>query len=288
LALSAQKVSTFCKGLKLAGAGACGLVSPTNQPALLVNRFGKGRAILINGDVFQAYDTARANCLESPADLAIKEALEALLVDELARAEVRPLLKVTENADSGKSVPLLAKYTMVDGNIRYYGSVRYNDTLYAAIESRRVVAENKRAVFQFPGEAHLYDVLSKQYLGKVSRAQADLDVVGHSLFAAMPYRIDSIRIVAEKQGYARGDKVKLTLSVQCDPGDRAKHFARVRVLDPAGREYAPYARNVTLPSGAGEYLLQLALDEAPGRWTVEAEEVVSGAKSNAAFAVLEP
>lgn len=287
MTLPAQKVTTFCKALKLTTATAYGGLAPSNQPALVVNKLGKGRAILLNGDLFQAYCTARENCFQSAADLAIVNAIQKSIVDELAHSTVRPELKVMDAAAEGVEAPLLGKYCMTDGGVRYFGTVRYNDTLYAVIDTQGVIPKNKQALFQFPVETHLYNVLTKEYLGKVRQARADLDVVGNSLFAAMPYKIDSIRISADRQEYARGARVRLALSVQCEAKERQKHFARVRVLAPDGREYGPYTRNLTLPAGAAEYLIQLALDEQPGKWTAEVEEIVSGARNSTTFTVTE-
>jgi hypothetical protein len=54
------------------------------------------------------------------------------------------------------------------------------------------------------------------------------------------------------------------------------HVLRIEVQDPQGRLLRHYGQNVVCPEGQGQATIPLALNDAPGQWTVTARDVATG------------
>ncbi len=54
-------------------------------------------------------------------------------------------------------------------------------------------------------------------------------------------------------------------------------------LGPDGKQRPVYRRNVVCPPGGGEFPLPLALNDAPGKWTLKVHEVATGARKDVTF-----
>ena len=82
-----------------------------------------------------------------------------------------------------------------------------------------------------------------------------------------------------------GDEVKITASLAPDGMVGAGLCVRFEVLDPSGKRLDYYTRKIVSRTGRFEMVLPLALNEAPGRYTVSAEEIASGLHAEAALRV---
>ena len=54
-------------------------------------------------------------------------------------------------------------------------------------------------------------------------------------------------------------------------------------LGPDGKERLVYRTNVVCPPGGGEFPLPLALNDAPGEWTLKVHEIATGVRKDVTF-----
>ena len=220
-----------------------------DQPAVLLNSHGKGRAIYLN--FLPAAEHA--------------ELMRALL----ARAGVRP------------RVQLLAEGDVYDrAELFFY---RSGDAEYLGLLPPRAEAPTKVEI-RFPKASHVYDVRKQKYLGAVDRIEARLADRRAEVFAQMPYHIDGVDAEVEAEAKA-GDIAKYKCQVKVSGGAAGMHVFRAEVHDPDGRLRREYCRNLLARAGAAEGEIPLALNDKAGTWRIVTTETVSGQTAECTFTV---
>lgn len=161
-------------------------------PALLVHRYGQGRAICLNM-LGRDYHIHRALAAEMP----LRDAVGALLTDE---AGLRPAV-ACEVSIRGKDAPRhriqateINRYAL--GDAEYVGFLRHHkmrpdDSVFMADQ------RPKPAHITFDRPAHVYDVRNRMYRGYVSGVEDVLYPGRAELYALLPYEVRDIRLEGE-------------------------------------------------------------------------------------------
>jgi hypothetical protein len=130
---------------------------------------------------------------------------------------------------------------------------------------------------KFGREGHIYDVREGKYCGFADRVATELEPTYGKVFSVLPYRVRKIR--AERRGQAkRGEDLVLSVTLVADGtiGQNEKHYLRVSVTGPEGKEVKALRRFVGIAAGKGEIRLPIAYDDPPGRWTIGLKDTATG------------
>ncbi len=248
-------------GLQLAGAKA--MLSEEGRLSLIENRFGNGRAYLLNY-FLDRYSDERLEKRQEPA----LEKMKRLL----ATAGINPTVELKTPA--GKRVVDCESYTFNFGSTLLLGLVPDKAMVapVAPIAQVAPVAKQKvRIVFERSGV--LYDVRQRRHLGSGSDFEIEIEPGMPRLFALVEDRIGGMELQADARARL-GDVVKLQFRIASSP--QLRSVAKVRVVDPAGREMRYYGGNQEITGGTGSISFRTALNDSPGSWRVEVTDTISG------------
>jgi len=258
-------------GLALATGAADRVTGGT--PVMVRNQFGKGRALLLNF-LATAYRTVTrtADFDESAAaEYAGNDALLSEMARFLSSVGVEPLVQ-----HLGESTKL-----------RHVQTTRWQKHQTQLIGFARhylpISTDIKVAEIGLGQPAHLYDVRKGKYVGQASRFAAGLPVGSGALFAALPYKVEALRVSATP---ARcGGEVAVRTEIAASNDEPKYHVLFMRVHGPDGRERTHYSRPVVLDGQAARARIPLALNDDVGTWRVRIRDVISGEEGECQVAV---
>jgi hypothetical protein len=134
----------------------------------------------------------------------------------------------------------------------------------------------------FKRNAHVYDVRSGKYLGHAKTISTPLQSGRARLFALLPYRVTALEVAASPARLGADARVKLKVVTSTKKAGR--HVLRVRFF--AGKkEREEYRQTVVAENGAAAISLPLALNDAPGVWTIIAQDVATGVMGKATMRI---
>lgn len=246
------------KSLKVADGKALGvhIFGEKDVPAFVLNRTGKGAAVLMNflETNYQRYPEGRQRVF-----------MCALL--DLAKIE-RPIKVMDVNGGQ------LYQYDVTrfaDGDNLYVGVYRL--TTSSALNPEEVTV-------RLPRSGHLYEVKTEKYLGNGAEAKVRIPAAGSALIAILPYRIDGL--TASVSATKRGEPVTVKAALKAS-GTVGRHIFHVEVYDPDGNLNRAYSTNVVAPDGKWEGCFPTALNDRTGKWKVKVKEVVTGVATEVRF-----
>ncbi len=238
--------------LKLAGAEA--LMSEGGKPVLVMNKYGKGQAWLLNY-FHHTYSRDKREGKNAPA-------LENLR-KVLARAGVGP--KVRLIGAGGSPVSGCERYLFNNGTTRLLGLVP---------DMERPAGEQIEV--RLDGEYAIYDVRRKRYLGFGDRFRTVIEPGEPRLFAFVSSKITGLELQAQASA-ALGEEVNLNF--RTIGTDNLRSVARVTVTGPDGQVRRIYGGNRDIEGSTGKAAFRTALNDPAGEWLVEVTEVASGERS---------
>ncbi|MCP4641790.1 MAG: hypothetical protein GY851_15210 [bacterium] len=236
-------------------------------PILLVNSFGKGKAILLNllARDYQIWRTLGSEMpfrdavgdalaehagIRSPVDFQIETASEGRTSHRVQGCEVHRY-----KLGDAEYVALLREYKLRPDDMIFFADTR-----------------PKPGWATFPEEAHVYDVRAGMYRGYGRRFEDVLYPARTVLYAMLPYEVRGLEVAAEASegGFQVRGKVV--------PGGDAKattHVVHITVTDPDGRVCRELSRNVVAEGGVFDETVFVGLGR-PGAWTVRVKDVATG------------
>ncbi|MDD5704368.1 MAG: hypothetical protein PHR35_00465 [Kiritimatiellae bacterium] len=233
--------------------------------ALLLNRHGKGAAVLLNAS-FSAYNGYRVEGGE------LWRAWHGVVKQALALANVPVAL---HGASQGEETPgfEISPFRMGEG---YLVGV-------AELGSGDFIGSRRPFELTLPAPLHVYEIRSQRYLGKVSRLEDDIPRRGHRAYALLPYSVTGVELASDASRLAQGQTIALKIDVGASTGRRGLHVIRLEAIQPDGSAFYPFRKVLKLQAGKRETVpLTFAFDDAPGRWTFIATDVISGRRATIA------
>jgi len=262
LALPGGPISTGVVEPSLRSDGAKALGEAGGARAVIVNRYGRGRAIYLNGDFFSRYRSWAQN-----RDIAVfrerTEAAEALMGAILSLAGCRPRARVT--LGDGSPSRSCSVYAFTTGRNLYLGAIG---------GAREPEAEGTIA---FPWKAFTYEVITGRPFGYAEAVAVELGPRSVHLFALLSYEVTGLSLDSPR-AIKRGEVLRAPVRVGVRDGQPELHVARLEVYSPEGTPVPHYAANVLLTDGAGEVVVPFALNDPQGRWTLALRDVATGAE----------
>lgn len=253
-------------------AGAQALSQADKTPLLLVNKVGKGQAILLN------FTVTLPKSDEPQADQ-VRQLLRAIY----DAAGVKGVVGIT--APGGAPLPMSESRVWRNGDALVVGSWQQMRNAWFAPKGGTTAGAPAAARITLPAPAHVYDLRAHKYLGKVSSADTKLRWGRANFFAAMPYRIGPTQISLSSANPKPGQPLTATITVAVPAKSTEKQAVYVEVIDPAGNKPQWGRQPVMLPGGKGSVQLLPAFNDKPGKWTVRATELFSGQSGQASWTV---
>ena len=152
---------------------------------------------------------------------------------------------------------------------------------------RHASPEKEKVTIHLPGEYHVYDVRSGNYLGRSGAISTEMEPAEAKVFGLLPYKVNEVAIAGLKPMYRPGEKVQYVGAVAVSDGAPGDHVLRVEVSAPDGTLVTCYSKNVLALKGRYEDSLPLALNEKPGTWTLKIANVTSKVSRTGRFEVSE-
>lgn len=225
-------------------------------PAVIAARRGKGQTCYLNLPMWR-YKEIRGTDRG--------QELVALLLALLRRVSVEPVLPVSAQ---GAPAPELMATRWKWGEGLYVG-------LLKAMNSR---SGKQQATLTWDRPGVAYDVRAKRVLGRDAGAALSLSEDRPLVLARLPYEVAGISAAGPEQAEPLA-VAKVVFDVQTSGGRATHHMLHCTVTDPSGQARDCYTRNVVAEDGRGVYALTSALNDPPGMWAVQAEDVVSGKRA---------
>ncbi len=244
--------------VKLAGAKA--LRTEAGQPQLIENRFGQGRAYLLNYFLHR-YAEDKLERKQGPTLEKLKQVMTA--------AALNPAVKLTSLA--GERVADCESYLFNFGSTKLLGLVPDKD---------KPAPQRLRVAFEKQGT--LYDVRQQRYLGTGSSFEIEVEPAVPRLLALVENRISGLTLQAAPRAKL-GERVTLQFRLPSAP--QLNSVAVVKVTSPAGREMHYYGGNQEITKGTGSLSFRTARNDAAGTWRVSVTETISGETANAEIAI---
>ena len=229
------------------------------QDVLVMNEYGKGRAVYFN--FFLSNQAAN--------DVLVDQS--RFLADILKWGGVRPRIEITSR---GQPVGYYEAVFYAGGAMEYVGVLR----------DYRGGDRTETVQIVFPEKAHVYEMRERRYCGLVKQTTATISPGSAKVYALLGYRVTGVTVDADKV-YRRGQTVAYRIGVQAGGDEPGDHIIRVEVYDPQGRLCRHYCRNLSAAGGQGQGQIDLALNEPLGNWKVRATDVVSGTVAETVFEV---
>ena len=227
------------------------MASDEGAPLLLANRYGGGRAYYLN----YFLNTYPEDRREGRGDAVLKN-LRTVLND----AGMTPKIRTT--GVDGSPASGCAGYLFNNGSTRLLGLI-----------PDKAKPGPQRIRLSFDGEAAIYDVRQKRYLGTGTEFETDIAPAVPCLFAMVKREITGLEAKVPAP-VKPGDEVRIDFSVQ-GPAD-LRSVASVTVTGPDGKIIPWYGGNEDIVSGRGSVRFRTALNDLAGTWNVTVRETLSG------------
>ncbi len=271
------EMSTIQTNLKLTSGKALAVIKDNKQtgfPAVIVNKYGRGSAVLLCGDFLSSF----GNWKEMKYTQKRKPATEKLM------AETQQLLKeagIKQNSpllnSKGERISLVSIYRRKLGKIKLIAIIRESTGSLNKKEKAHIVLDRKY---------YVYKVLfgKPEFLGYTDKPEFETSPSTQILLAAIPYKVTGIEIDSLNNSAAPGQVVEFSVSLKTNPsGEGNKHVVYIKVTDPDGKVRQEYDSVVSLKNGKGSFHIPFALNDKPGVWKIEATDVATNTKISKSF-----
>jgi len=246
------------------------------KPALIINRYGKGKAILLNFSLTTYAEVVGATVKVGNESGNIRELFNILM----AQAGINEMVKI-EPEISGVRL-----YRFEENGLVYLGVLQELPEVpaaYVAGEAKPLIA--KSAILKLNEKRHVYDVRQGKYVGYTDLIKTAIEPSKGLLFAFLPYEVKVFKLNAPKR-IGQGETLEYETAI--DGVERpGLHVFHVELVSPKGENISYYAENIVGENGKGHGSVLLALNEAVGKWKILAKDVATGMIAEHVFVVEE-
>ena len=231
-----------------------------DTPALVVNRFGRGKALYLNLSMAR-YTGLR----DAGTECEWRERLRTVLA--WAGATTPIVVSSTED----EPIPRLTVQRCANGAAMLLGLV---------LEQ----AESVPAQIAFPTDGHLYDMRRGGLVGTGRELKITLPAMDALVLALTPYRVKALTVAGGAA--AAGQPAVLDAQIAAT-GDVGLHCLRVEVSGPDGKARPWLAQNTLAPAGRAQVRIPFALNDVPGDYRVRVRDVTTGVTGEATVTLAE-
>ena len=182
-----------------AGSHGEALATVGDTPVLLVNRFGQGRAILLELPTSRL-GRQRRDDVGAAAAGALYRAAGASAPVERGRAQRR-------------RCPLTETRTWRNGDALIVGAYRKMRNAWFNPTSGTIAGEPVAAALTVPAGYHVYDLRAGRYAGEVGRLDATLRWGRANFYALLPYRLQGLSVALSTDAPEPGSQLTVTVGL---------------------------------------------------------------------------
>jgi len=259
--------------VKAGGATAMGSAGET--PVLLVNKVGKGRAVLMNFQLLSGK-------AEGSQAAAARELVGRLYRAAGARAPIEAA------SPNGEPLPQTETRVWANGGALVFGLWRRMENEWFGPKTGTIAGEPVPARVTLPVDSHVYDLRAGKYLGRVSRVDTELRWGRASFFLALPYRVGKVAVALSSARPQAGQTLTADITLDIPAGSPERFATWVEVTDPSGNKPLWGSGVVMLEGGRGRVQFPIAFNDQPGAWKVKVTELFSGQTAETGWTVVSP
>ena len=246
---------------------------PTDASAIYVHRYGQGAALLLNRLIDGYGGSEGGGCPPpgfrvDPESVPFRARLCELLAAHGLMAPVR--LEMAGMPQAGVEI---TRYCLGDA---WY---------LVLLPDKEVPRLEQTAAVSLPKSGHLYDVRRGRYIGETDHFDTVFARGNAQMYALLPYRVDALELDAPETICA-GDKMVCNLRVRAHGASITTHVLHLELIDPNGQT-APWCyQNLLVEQGCCSVRLPLALNEAPGAWTLRVRDIATGVSTEQVVTII--
>ena len=247
-------------------------IGSVSLPVMHVNHVGKGRAILMNLLV-NGYQTTtlggvggELSSQTSGAEIFCRN-LRHLVGGLLKSSGVHERCTVT----AADELPYPCQTMLRSSGDNYvFGIMKFTQEGNTFDMSKGTEVNVK-----LPVKGHLYNVREKKYLAYGDSFRMKLVPAWGYLYTVLQNRIERVEVTAPLK-LKRGTMLKTGFRAVAEKGSAGPQVFHVEFLRPDGTADKVYSKNIATEDGSGEYALQTAYNDVPGKWILRVTNVNTG------------
>ncbi|MDD2706692.1 MAG: beta-galactosidase trimerization domain-containing protein [Verrucomicrobiae bacterium] len=247
-------------------------------PALMINSYGNGKAILLN---FSLADYAAvAGLLENSA---VKAGENSSGIQELFEVLVEQS-KITRPIRQQHEVRGTRLYRFAHGGLGYLGILQELPEPPAAYVAGEAAPLNGNpGILELKEKKHVYDMRLGKYLGHTDRIKTMIEPAKALMFALLPYKVEGVKVRMPNL-IGQGEIFKFDAEIEgaSRPG---LHVFHADLVSPEGEKVPCYGDNFIGHDGKVEGKIHLALNEPVGEWKFLLKDVATGITATGTFVV---
>jgi hypothetical protein len=235
-------------------------------PAVLGRDVGKGQCVVLNADIGQ-YESLRSTGRANPVRRLTSYLLE--------KAGVQPQTRVV--GKQGRPVPACEVVRFADGGLHYVAIVS---------DHRLANAKTQDVIIHLPAQAVVYDIRTRELLGKTKVVQRTLVPGNPLVLALMPYVVERLIVEPETDVCAPGEVARFAVHLSIGREAPAGHHClRAEAIGPDGNCRRCDTQNVLIARSETVVSVPLALNAPTGDWTLRVTDVATGKAATSGFRV---
>ena len=249
-------------------------------PALLVNEFGKGKAIYLNFS-FNGYGSLRVRGFGG--ELTEVERLRAKQGERI-RQIASALMELAGVSRDFRWERSDGKHDFSDVYFYHNGPLSYVGVTPGTYQEDPVDWNKKDDyLVTVPQKSFVYDSREGKLVAEGDRVNARPATGMTTLYAVLPYQVKSINIGSGT--FTARQQVRIPLELITSGGEPGEHVIHVNVFDATEKIRLEYRQNPVTIGGKAEAKFPLALNDPPGVWRVTARDAATGVESEGRFNV---
>ena len=199
------------------------------------------------------------------------------LIEQLLRSnDVHPEFSV-EDAQ-GHSVVGIDVHVYADGGTRIIAlqsnpQLRVNELGPADFRSNERFTKPTTVHLHLPNAMYLYDTMANKDLGEKKEITLTVGPYDPTILVASDTPLPQMQVSAPEQ-VQRGTIANI--AIHAAPSQADMSIFHVDVVDPKGNRQVFYSGNVLARQGAGVRAIPFAVNDTPGKWTIDVHDVMSG------------
>lgn len=232
-------------------------------PAVIVNSYGKGRAVYFAAAINTEYGEL-AEMRFSPSRQIHIESLKSFMGKLISDSGIRPEIKVLR--PDGGSIRVSKIVVRKNGPALLLGIVRnYRQALN--IDTKPIIHK-----VELPGKYYAYDLLERKDLGGGTSFNCEFSPQTQSLFAFLPYKVNVIDVRIRRDG----GNVKINVYALADAKETADHIFRIEIISPSGKINEAFSTMLFGKGLEATHEFMMPLNAESGDWKVNVTDALSG------------
>ena len=255
-------------------------------PLIVVNEFGKGKAVYMNVET-GSYPYER---LQTTLSTSLPEVVEQVF----GLAGIQPQVRVLDSA--GKRLPGTEVVRFANGDFEHVAVFRnpqFDDGGWGSLPTKKErewagsidnsnLEKDAQVTLVWSSALPTYDLRGKKDLGETAKVQLPLDAFSPLVLTRAGKAVPPLRVVVTQEIQA-GYPLIVTLQSDSLLSPGTFRVVRLDFTTPGGEPHDLYSRNVRVDSAPHEERFDFANNDSKGPWKLTAHDLVTGQVLSATF-----